>query len=182
MRFAYQPRGFDRAAVSARLLRRRVCRMIIRRAMPQDAAAMADILNQIIAIGGTTAYQHPLSVQAITLHKISGPDVIATVVAVQDGQIVGWQSIEHWQGDAHIGTFVRVSIQAKGIGTALFAQTCEILRQAGVRSIVASIRADNVPGLRYYARLGFVDFATDPDFALETGQVVGRVHRRYDVV
>lgn len=73
-------------------------------------------------------------------------------------------------------------IQAKGAGAAMFAMTREMLKAAGVAQIIASIRADNVPGLRYYARMGFVDFATDPDFALESGQVVGRVHRRYDVV
>lgn len=156
--------------------------MIIRRATPQDAAAMAEILNQIIAIGGTTAYQHPQTADAVLQHDICGADVITSVIAIEGGQVVGWQSVQHWQGDAHIGTFVRVGIQAKGIGTSLFAQTCAELRQAGVGRIIASIRADNVPGLRYYARLGFVDFAVDPDFALETGQVVGRVHRQYHVV
>ena len=53
--------------------------------------------------------------------------------------------------------------------------------RAGVTAIIASIRADNVPGLAYYARLGFVDFAHDPDFALTDGRIVGRVHRRYDI-
>lgn len=143
---------------------------------------MADILNRVTAIGGTTAYQHPQSAEAVLQHDISGADVITSVVATEGVQIAGWQSVQNWQGDAHIGTFVRVGVQAKGIGTALFAQTHTALRQAGVGHIIASIRADNVPGLRYYARLGFADFAADPDFALETGQVVGRVHRRYHVV
>ena len=156
--------------------------MIMRRATPQDATEMADLLNQIIAIGGTTAYQHPMTPQEIALHNIIGTDVLSSIVAVQDGRINGWQSVEQWQSEAYIGTFVRVGIQAKGIGTALFAQTCEMLRQAGVPSVSALIRADNVSGLQYYARLGFVDFAFDPDFALETGHIVGRVHRKYHVV
>ena len=156
--------------------------MIIRDTKPQDAREMADLLNQIIAIGGTTAYEHPTSADEVMRSHITGPDVISSVVAVQDAQVIGWQSAELWQGDAYIGTFVRQEVQAKGIGTALFAQTCEILGKSGVRNIIALIRADNVPGLRYYARLGFVDFAVDPNFALQTGQVVGRVHRKYHVV
>jgi L-amino acid N-acyltransferase YncA len=156
--------------------------MIIRQAAPQDADQMADLLNQIIAIGGTTAHQHPLPAETARQHYITGPDVISSVVAEEEGQVIGWQSVGHWQGDAHIGTFVRVGVQAKGTGGALFAITLGMLRQAGARSIIASIRADNVPGLRYYARLGFVDFAADSDFALESGQVVGRIHRRFDVV
>ena len=156
--------------------------MIIRHAIPDDAAAMAEILNQIIAIGGTTAHQHPKSVEEVQDHYITGPEVISSVVAEAQGQVTGWQSVEYWQGDAHIGTFVRPGAQAAGAGAAMFALTCDTVQMAGVTSIVASIRADNVPGLRYYARIGFVDFASEPQFALETGQVVGRVHRRFHVV
>ncbi len=156
--------------------------MIVRPATPADAADMAALLNEIIAIGGTTAHQRPKTVEAVLSDYITGPDVLSTVVAEDQGQLVGWQSVDLWQGDAHIGSFVRPGVQAKGIGAALFALTLPTLRAAGVRSIIASIRADNVPGLAYYARLGFVEFARDADFALNDGQVVGRVHRRFDVV
>jgi hypothetical protein len=30
--------------------------------------------------------------------------------------------------------------------------------------------------------MGFVDFAHEPEFALQDGRVVGRVHRYFDVV
>ncbi len=156
--------------------------MIIRPAQSADAPAMAHILNQIIAIGGTTAHQHPKSVEDVEADYMTGPKVIASTVATRDGQVIGWQSVGMWQGDAHIGTFVAPDIQASGIGAALFALTRDTVQKAGITTIVASIRADNVPGLRYYVRIGFVDFASDPQFALDTGQVVGRVHRRFHVV
>ncbi|MGL5008841.1 MAG: GNAT family N-acetyltransferase [Paracoccaceae bacterium] len=156
--------------------------MIIRCAQSQDAAAMADILNAVIAIGGTTAHQTAKSVETVLANYITGPDVLSSVVAEDQGQVIGWQSAEHWQGDAHIGTFVRPGIQAKGVGAAMFALSRDILHEAGITSIIASIRKDNVPGLAYYARMGFVDFAEDPGFALDDGTVVGRVHRRFDLV
>jgi L-amino acid N-acyltransferase YncA len=156
--------------------------MIIRRARPADAAAMADILNRIIAIGGTTAHQSPKTAADVRVGYIDGPDVLSTVVAEDNGQVIGWQSVGEWRGDAHIGTFVRPGIQAKGAGSAMFALTCKALQATGHRSIMASIRSDNVPGLAYYGRLGFVDVAAEPDFALNDGTIVGRVHRRFDLV
>lgn len=152
--------------------------MIIRSAKPDDATDMAAILNQIIAIGGTTAHQSPKTPETIRHDYIDGPDTITCVVAEQAGSIIGWQSIGWHHGDAHIGSFVDPHIQAKGIGAQLFDETLRLSRAAGLTGIFATIRADNVPGLAYYARLGFTDIASEPGYALNTGEVVGRVHRK----
>lgn len=156
--------------------------MIFRPARPEDAGAMAAILNEIIAIGGTTAHQHPKTPALVDQDYIRGADVLSSVVAEDASGVIGWQSSALWQGEAHIGSFVRPGIQARGVGAGLFALTLQILRQKPVPAIVATIRADNVPGLAYYGRLGFVDFAAEPDYALEDGRVVGRVHRRFSLV
>jgi L-amino acid N-acyltransferase YncA len=156
--------------------------VIIRDARPEDAAGMAEILNRIIAIGGTTAHETPMTPDEIREGYISGPEVLSAVVAEDEGQILGWQSVEHWQGEAHIGTFVRPGIQARGVGVAMFARTRAQIDARGLKAIVASIRADNVPGLAYYARLGFADVSHEPDYALKDGTVVGRVHRRFHLV
>jgi L-amino acid N-acyltransferase YncA len=156
--------------------------MTARIATPADAPAMTDILNRIIAIGGTTAHETPKSVAQVLADYIAGPDVLSSVVAVDQGQGIGWQSCGLWQDEAHIGTFVAPGVQARGTGAAMFALTRDILIRAGIPSIVATIRSDNVPGLAYYTRMGFADFAHDPDFALADGRVVGRVHRRHALV
>jgi L-amino acid N-acyltransferase YncA len=155
--------------------------MIVRQALPQDASGMAELLNQIIAIGGTTAHQNPTTEAETRLHAIDGPDVLSSAVAEKDGSILGWQSVEQFQGEPHIGTYVQPGLQAQGIGAALFGLTLAALGARGVSHLIASIRADNAPGLAYYARLGFRDIGHEPDFALEDGRRVGRVHRRYDL-
>jgi len=156
--------------------------MMVRQARPEDAGAMTAIVNQIIATGGTTAHQHPKTVEGVRDDYIDGPEVIAAVVAEDEGQVIGWQSVGWWQGEAHIGTFVQPGIQAKGAGVAMFGLTADLVDKAGIKAIMASIRADNVPGLAYYGRLGFVDVAAEPGFALNDGRVVGRVHRRFEIV
>lgn len=152
--------------------------MDIRDTSPADAAPMAELLNAIIAIGGTTAHQEPKTAEQIRQGYIDGPEVRTSVLAEDQGQVIGWQSIDFWQGGFHIGSFVRPGIQARGIGAAMFALTLERARAQAIPEIIASIRADNVPGLAFYARMGFVDFAHDPDFALKDGTRVGRIHRR----
>ena len=155
--------------------------MIIRPATPQDAAAMSALQNRIIRIGGTTAHEVEHDAAYVDLHYISGPEVICCVVAEQEGQVIGWQSVGWWREEPHIGSFVAPGIQAMGVGAQMFALTRDLVQTAGLTVIHASIRADNAPGLAYYAKMGFADYATDPDFALSDGTVVGRVERRFDL-
>ena len=155
--------------------------MLIRPATPADAPAMTAILNAIIAIGGTTAHEAPKTEATVAEDYITSPDVLACSVAEDQGTLIGWQSVGWYHGNPEIGTFVQPGTQARGIGARLFALTCATLRAAGITYIIATIRADNVPGLAYYARIGFRDIAHDPDYALATGQKVGRVTRRIDL-
>jgi L-amino acid N-acyltransferase YncA len=156
--------------------------MIVRQALPEDAGAMAAIVNDIIAIGGTTAHESPILPGNMRHDYIDGPDVIAAVVVEMEGEVIGWQSVGWWQGQADIGTFVQPGLQAQGAGVAMFGLTADLVAKAGVAAITAAIRADNLPGLAYYRKLGFVDVGADPGFALKDGRVVGRVYRRFDLV
>ncbi len=160
--------------------------MIIRPAVLADAAAMTRLQNRIIALGGTTAYEDTRDEAQIIRSYIAPPEHgVCCHVAEIDAEVAGFQVVglnpalpEGW---AEIGTFVSQDIQARGIGQALFAATKPAARAAGLKVLNATIRADNVPGLAYYARIGFTDYKTDPDWALKSGQVVGRVSRRLDL-
>lgn len=159
--------------------------MIIRPAALADAAAMTALQNEIIRIGGTTAYEQPRSVAEVAESYITGAGVISCQVAEDDGALIGFQVVGHWpglpEGWADIGTFVQPGLQARGIGAALFAASVAAARKAGLRVLNATIRADNMPGLAYYARRGFVDYASHPDWALADGRKVGKVSRRFDL-
>lgn len=158
--------------------------MLIRRASPADAPAMADLLNRIIAIGGTTAHELPFSAAQVDHHYISGESVVCCHLAEDAAGLIGFQAVEHYPcraGWGDIGSFVDPDRQRSGAGAALFAATEAACRAAGLAAINATIRADNAPGLGYYARRGFVDYAHDPDYALKSGRVVGRISRRFDL-
>lgn len=159
--------------------------MIIRAATPADVPQMTALQNAIIAAGGTTAHQTPKTEDSVLQSYVTGAQVISCVVAVHDARIIGFQSIGQHpdlpQGWGDIGTFVQLGLQAKGTGAQLFAASKSAARKAGLTTLNATIRADNLPGLAYYARIGFSDYAHDPDWALADGTKVGRISRRFEV-
>ena len=151
-----------------------------------DAAAARQILNDIIGIGGTTALETEVDAVAFARMYLDGPDLIACHVAIDSaGQVVGFQ----WVGRnptlpadcADIATFTRREPPQRGAGRALFAATCESTRAAGYAQINATIRADNVPGLGYYSKMGFVDHAVTRNVALKNGHLVDRISKRYQL-
>lgn len=160
--------------------------LTVRPARPSDAEAMADLLNRIIAIGGTTAHEDPFSPDRILTDYIDGPHTLTCFAGLDGDRLIGFQATERHpglpEGWADIGTFVLPGIQRGGVGSALFAATKAATRAAGITTINATIRADNAPGLGYYARCGFSDYAHDPDFALNDGTRVGRISRRFDLI
>jgi L-amino acid N-acyltransferase YncA len=157
--------------------------MIIRPAQPDDSTAMCELLNKIIAIGGTTAHQKPFTPERVLHHYVQ--DALTAFVAVEDDRILGFQATDTNPdlppGWGDIGTFVDPTLQRGGVGAALFAATSAAACAKGLTTLNATIRADNTPGLGFYTRRGFVDYASNPDWALKDGRIVGRVSKRFDL-
>lgn len=158
-------------------------RLSVRPAMGLDAAAMARLLNEIIAAGGTTALTLPVTPDEITGWTRAPKS--AWHVAEQGGAIVGFQWIEPWEPlppeAANIATFVKAGQTGLGIGSALFDATAPAARALGYRWINANIRADNVGGLAYYQSRGFRIWKRVEGVRLENGLVVDKVWKRYDL-
>lgn len=157
-----------------------------------DAVQMTALLNEIIATGGTTAHQTPLTAEKMLTHYITPKTTVSCIVAVDDDEIIGFQSLEWpdptWHSTnklpadwADIATFARLGMAGRGIGTALFIDTLAAAKRARVATINATIRADNAGGLRYYSRAGFVDYKTAINVALKDGTLVDRVSKRFDL-
>jgi L-amino acid N-acyltransferase YncA len=161
-----------------------------RPATAADAPAMCAILNAIIAIGGTTAYEDPFTPATMTANYIAAPLLISCTLAELDGQPAGFQGLWHPDpardnplppGWAAIASFVRVGLTGRGIGRALFAATTTAAHAAGITTIDATIRADNASGLTFYTALGFRDYAVIPAVPLKDGTPVDRIRKRFDL-
>lgn len=157
----------------------------IRPAMSADAPKLAELLNGIIARGGTTALERAFTPDRLDQTYLTGQDVLSCVVAVdsESGRLEGFQTLireahlpEDW-GD--IGTFSRVGGTQRGIGSALFAATSKRARALGLAGINAEIRADNEGGLAFYGKMGFQDHEVARAVPLSDGTSVDRIHKRY---
>ena len=148
--------------------------MNLRQATPADAEALCEVINPIIAAGGTTAHRRPFDAERMRRHYIAPPRHISCTLAEEDGTVLGFQALEwadpDWEGEgplpegwAIIATFVRPGLIQGGIGTRLFAVTRAIAREAGVVAIDATIRRENTGGLAFYGRMGFEDWSCDDE-------------------
>ena len=111
------------------------------------------------------------------------------MIAEIKGHIVGFQSLEwsdpEWAGADRIGTdwafiasFVAPDNLGKGIGKRLFEHTKQRALSASVNTIDATIRADNESGLRYYTRLGFIEYDRISASPLSDGTLIDRIRKK----
>lgn len=160
--------------------------LIIRRAGLWDTGAMADLLNQIIATGGTTALTDPVTADDLAgWMRTGGARAIWHVAETEQGQVVGFQWIEPHpelpDDTCSIATFVQMGQTGLGIGSRLFDATRGAAMDLGYRWISALIRADNVGGLTYYQSRGFETYGRLPNAVLPDGQVVDKILKRFDL-
>lgn len=154
----------------------------LRQAEPSDAPAMIDLINPIIRAGGTTAFTEPFDKTSISQAYLDNPFLISLWLAEEQGQLMGFQSLEwcdpDWPGDgklppdwAAIGTFVRQCAHGKGVGRKLFAATLESAKQAKPTAIDATIKTYNTGGLAYYSAMGFQDYR----------QIDDKISKKYEI-
>ena len=158
----------------------------VRPAMPLDAGSMARLLNEIIETGGTTALTRPVTAQDLTEWIAVNSHASAWHVALDEAEnVVGFQWIsphEKLPPEAcDIASFVQIGRTGLGIGSALFTATAAAAKRLNYKWINATIRADNDGGLTYYQSRGFRTWTIDEDVALESGQIVSKISKRYDV-
>lgn len=158
----------------------------VRPAAALDAPDMARLLNEIIAIGGTTAMTRPVTATDMRDRMAANPGQSAWHVAFDDKDtLCGFQ----WIGPhpdlpdeaCDVATFVQTGRTQMGIGSALFNATAKAAEDLGYVWINATIRADNTGGLTYYQSRGFRDWHFDEGVALESGQIVDKISKRYDI-
>jgi RimJ/RimL family protein N-acetyltransferase len=150
-----------------------------------DASELAMLLNEIISRGGTTALEEAFTPDALARRLLIGPDVICCFVAVGRAtrRLLGFQSLERSHGlpddIGDIGTFVRVGITQRGVGSTLFVATRTEAQRNMLQAINATIRADNIGVNAFYDRMGFVYHGVQRAAPLKDGTPVDRISKLY---
>jgi len=157
--------------------------LTVRPVEADDAAELAELLNAVIAAGGTTALEVPFTPEGLDETYLTGPNVLCCFVAEDDdGTLLGFQTLGRTPGlpddVGDIATFARVGATRRGIGSELLEATGPRAVELGLKAINATIRSDNVGGLAFYAGQGFEDHGVTEGVPLRDGTLVDRVHKR----
>ncbi|HZP59582.1 MAG TPA: GNAT family N-acetyltransferase [Opitutaceae bacterium] len=135
--------------------------MNIRKAVAEDAQAIAELLNHYIENTTCTFYTEPMSVENrrdwIAAHTAKHPVFILEL----DGAFSGVCALSEYNvRPAYCHTvesmvYLRSGIQGRGYGTALMQRAIDDAKHLGHHAILAGICAEQIASIRLHQRLGF---------------------------
>lgn len=153
--------------------------MKIRDAVVEDVKQMSSFLKELTASGKRKSPDDEAFVRA---NYIEDPQKIRCCVAVEDGVVLGFQTVKkaeqgnQWgvePGWGVIGTHIRPTASRRGVGRALFAVSRAAAEGAGITKIDATIAADNPEALAYYEAMGFRTYRTPTGLICKRFEVLG---------
>ncbi len=140
--------------------------LLLRRARPTDAAALAALSTQLTAPNSADALGDRLA--RLTRSK-SG----RVYVAEHDGEVVGWIQVVRLEllvsdvGAAIVGLVVDTERRHLGIGKRLVARAERWCREQGCRTVIVRSRSHREGAHRFYERLGYESHKTQVAFRKE---------------
>ena len=156
----------------------------VRDVTPDDAEAIARILNAIIAARAYTALDTPFTVaeERAFIEQFPPRGIFHVAVGQPSGALVGFQNVEPFATYTHafdhvgvIGTYVDLDCRRQGIASRLFERTLAAARDKGYEKLFAFVRADNPAALSTYLRQGFVVIGTAQKHARIDGRYIDEV-------
>jgi len=138
--------------------------LLIREVRPDDAEAIADVLNPIIESGAYSALDRTFSVEAEAefIRNFPQHGVFHVAEDALDHRAVGFQNLEPYAAYTrafdHVGviaTYVDLGCRRQGVGGRLSEVTFESARCKGYEKLFTFVRADNPMALQFYRSLGF---------------------------
>ncbi|HSR66900.1 MAG TPA: GNAT family protein [Acidobacteriota bacterium] len=139
----------------------------IRKATEEDAAAVAAVMNAVIAEGEFTLFDQPFSVEEEIRFIASLGERSALFVAETPEGIVGVQSLDLFSDYAasgnHVatlGTWLLPRARGSGAAMLLARESLRFARRKGYEKVVIQVLAGNARALAFYRKLGFRTIGT----------------------
>jgi ribosomal protein S18 acetylase RimI-like enzyme len=134
----------------------------IRRAVPDDAAAIVSVLATIVAERAHSAIDRAWTVEQERSYLESlSPREVTHVAVNERSEIVGLQILDRWsslESMAHVGqvgTFLLPARRGQGVGHQLWTATASFAREASYRKLAIQVRGTNVRAQAFYRSIGF---------------------------
>jgi phosphinothricin acetyltransferase len=149
----------------------------IRRAVVADLAAITEIYNEAI-LTTTATFDTETKSAAERMEWFQSHDERHPIlVAVLDGQVVGWASLSKWSDrcayadTAETSFYVKSEYRGRGVGRQLKAAIIEEARRLRLHSLIARVADGSSESLHLNEEFGFVHVGT----LKEVGRKFGRL-------
>ena len=149
---------------------------MIRQALPQDAARIAEIWNAVIRDTLITFTSEEKTTAQIA-HWMRDRDTACIIYETETG-VQGFASFGPFRsgpGYAHVvehTVYVAPTAQERGVGRALLQRLEEIARADGRRIMIAGISGANPGAVAFHARMGFREVGHLPGVGEKAGQML----------
>ena len=150
--------------------------VLIRRADPADAQAIASIYNEAIMNTTATFDTEPKTVGERAAWLQSHDDRHPVLVAAVDGKVVGWASLTRWSDrpayhdTAETSFYVHSTHRGRGIGRKLKEAIIEEARRLRYHTLIARIAEGSAESLHLNERTGFIHVGTLKEVGRKFGQ------------
>ena len=150
--------------------------MDIRLATIDDAEAIRQIYNLEVETSTVTLDLVPRTLEEQQAYLARRSGTYAVVVAVDEGEVVGFGSLSPYRdrpgynATAEDSIYVRRDRQGCGLGRQLLGELITVAGSHGFHSIMARVAAGHVASRRLHESLGFVHLGTEH----EVGRKFGR--------
>jgi L-amino acid N-acyltransferase YncA len=138
--------------------------IIIRRATPDDAKRIIDLVNPIIEKDLDAVQDLPYTVEFVrSLLENSEPRFIYNVaIRINDGKVVGYaritppiRSMPTISHNAIFSLFIDLNERRKGIGTLLAEKTLDDARKMNFENVQSYLREGNIDSITFSLKMGF---------------------------
>jgi RimJ/RimL family protein N-acetyltransferase len=132
--------------------------MTIRRARPEDAAAIARQMKVVVDEGEWLATESDTTVEELTEGFREGfAKGNISIVAEEDGEIIGGIGVNPSavEGLAWLGMSILPEHRGRGLGRELLDAAIEAAREAGYRKLELEVFPENARAIALYLRAGF---------------------------
>jgi phosphinothricin acetyltransferase len=133
----------------------------LRLATPDDAEAIRQIYNREV-LGSTVVFDlRPRTIEEQRAWQDDRSGAHAVVVAIDDGDLVGFGSLSAYRDRPAYRTTVEDSVyvhpdhQGRGVGRAVLGELVEVAKARGFHTVIARIVGHNEASIAVHERLGF---------------------------
>jgi ribosomal protein S18 acetylase RimI-like enzyme len=135
----------------------------IRRATPDDAAAVATVMSSVVAerVHSAVDVAWTAEEERRFLAAMTPREAVHLAVDPTEG-VVALQILERWSPvldsmahAAQVGTFVLAPWRGRGLGRRLFEATLAFAAASGYRKVVIQVRGSNLAAQHFYQAIGF---------------------------